>query len=127
MGSTPNWPFGKIPTPQEWAVSQAIKLDDLPVIYTTPGTGSTLESDIGQGAWVLSPPGLIASLTIIAPPGTIEGQRFRVTTTEDIDSLTVTAPDGQTLLGGNVGVLAANGGVEWRFRLATLTWYRWAN
>lgn len=127
MGSSPNWPFGKVPTPQEWVNSQTIKLDDFPVLYASPGTGTTLESDINQGGWQLSPPsGGIATLSVIAPPCELEGQRFTISTIEEITALTVVAASGQNLLRSSVGILPQFGVISWRFRLADLTWYPWS-
>ncbi len=125
MGSTPNFVYGQVPTAQQWGNAFSAKLDDLPAQYASPGTGATLTAAQGQGAWVLSPSGEIANLTVVLPVGTIEGQRFTVTSTQTIDNLVVNAAGAQTVTGGAVGVLGGNGGVEWRFRLDTTTWNRW--
>lgn len=128
MGLNPGWVFGYVPTPQEWANAYASKVDDLGYLYATPGTGATLSSGVRQGGWILKPPGTIATLTVVAPPADFDGQRFTVSLSEGatIDDCTVEAALGQNMDGGALGVFGGPGAVCWIFRLADLTWYRWA-
>ena len=125
MGQNPGWVFGFIPTSQQWNGQWGSKLDDLPVLYASPGSGATLESALGQGGWQLTPPGTLTSLTVVAPTGTFEGQQFRVATTQDINNLLVEPAGVQLLNGGTINVLAANGVAVFRFQIATSTWFRW--
>jgi len=125
MGTSPGLVYGQIPTAGEWNGYFIRKLDDLGYVYAQPGTGATLESGIEQGGWILEPPGSIAELTIIAPPGTFDGQRFTVSTTDTIDELTLEAASGQVWKGGGPYIFAGGGAASWIFRLASLTWYAW--
>lgn len=126
MGTSPGLVFNQIPTTEQWNGYFIRKLDDLAPVFAEPGTGATLESGVEQGGWILKPPGEIATLNIIAPPGTFDRQRFVVSTTETIDDLIVVAAGGgDSMEGGAVGVLAAQGVVAWIYRLADNTWYRW--
>lgn len=122
MGTTPNLVEGQIPTAEQWNSYFGGKLDDLGYVYATP-TGGTLTAVIKQGGFILEPPTELATLAIVAPFGTIDNQRFFVSTTQTIDALTVTPAPGQSLMVGGPFVLGP-GGVEWVFVASRQTWYR---
>jgi len=84
-------------------------------VYAQPLTGNTLTAIAGQGAFVIDPAGAIAALTVVLPPGAVDGQVFELSTTQTITALTVNPAAGDTVVGGAVGVLAANGGASWRY------------
>lgn len=93
--------------------------------YAAPTTGATLTATAGLGAYVLNPAAEIATLTIVMPPTAVNTQIFEVSTTQNIDALTMSPAATQAIAGTAAGpfVLAANGGASWRFRSADSTWY----
>ncbi len=93
-------------------------------LYIEPTDGDTIELSPGTGTVILVPAIGLATLTIIVPPLAVADQVLEISTTEDIDSLEVEPASDQTLIGGNVGTLAADAGISWRFRVSNLTWYR---
>lgn len=95
------------------------------VIYISPLTGATLTAITGQDAFVVTPAGTLATLTVVMPPGAVDTQVFEVATTQTLSSLTVNGAAGQSM-GGTAGgpfMLTANGKRAWRFRASDNTWY----
>jgi hypothetical protein len=72
---------------------------------------------------VLEPAATLASLTIVLPPSANDGDVFEIGSTRTITALTVSPAAGQTVTGGSL-MLAANGGISFRYRAANSTWYR---
>lgn len=126
MGLNPGWQTGYIPTAEEWAGAFAAKIDDLGYVFSTPSSGTTLTSVTRQGGWVLDPVAELSSLTIVAPMGEFDRQRFTISTSQTIDSLIINPSGGQILKGGGPTILAENGVLSWIYRLANTTWYPWA-
>ncbi len=96
------------------------------VVYVIPLTGATITAVPGQGGFQVNPAGAIAALTVVLPEGTVEGQVFETSTSQDITAVTVTAAAGDLIFGtqGTLGTLGAGGGFSFRFRLSNSTWYR---
>lgn len=92
--------------------------------YQAPTTGATLTAAAHLGAYILEPAATLASLTIVAPSAPNDGDEFEVSTTQTVTALTINPAAGQSLKGGGPFMLAANGGVAWRYRAANTTWYR---
>jgi hypothetical protein len=95
-----------------------------PYVYVQPLTGDILTATEDQAAYVLDPASAIAALTIIMPPNPGDGQVFEVSTTTDITAFAAQAPGGAGVSGGGPFVLAANGGVGWRYVAFNTFWYR---
>ena len=93
------------------------------VTYVTPTTGATITAASGQGAFRINPAGAIAVLHMVMPPGVSEGQIFEASTTQDISAFDAAGAGADSIIGGTRGVLGANGGVSWQYRLANTTWY----
>ncbi len=94
--------------------------------YVSPVSGATIVATLGQGAFEIELGAPIAVLHLVLPPGAVEGQVFEIATTQDIDNLDAIGAGIDNMAGtsGTVGVLAANGGASWRYRLLNSTWYR---
>lgn len=95
----------------------------LDYIYVAPSTGDTLTAVEGQGAYVINPSGSLATLNIVMPPIPGDKQIFEISTSQDIDGISVTTSDSSNILGGS-GAAAANGGMSWRFVESITTWFR---
>ena len=91
--------------------------------YQTPSGGATLTATAHLAAYVLEPAASLASLTVVLPPNANDGDVFEIATTATITALTVSPAAGQSVKGGSL-MLAANGGIAFRFRAANSTWYR---
>ncbi len=128
MGSSPNLVPGQIPTAEQWNGYFAAKADDpltAPLYtYLQPTTGQTILASSGTFAVRLDPVAELAALTVAPPVATLDGQLFRVSTTQTIDALTPQAPVGQVLVGATPFTLGAGGGAGWWYRLADNTWRR---
>lgn len=94
-----------------------------PVVYITPVTGATITAIAGQGVFGITPAGTIATLTMVLPPTPVDEQIFEAQTTQTISALTVQGAAGDSIVNGSPGVLAANGGISYRYRLSNTTWY----
>jgi len=91
--------------------------------YQTPASGATLTAPAYLAAYVLEPAATLASLTIVLPPSANDGDVFEIGSTRTITALSVSPAAGQTVTGGSL-MLAANGGISFRYRAANSTWYR---
>lgn len=92
--------------------------------YQTPASGATLTAAAHLAAYILDPATSLASLTVVVPSAPNDGDAFELSTTQTITALTITPAAGQTVKGGGPFLLAADGGVAWRYRAANTTWYR---
>lgn len=94
---------------------------NLPV-YNTPVTGATITLDVDDEFLIIEPAGPLATLNIILPPTPYYGKRLGLTSLQDINVLTVTAPGGASVRAGAAQNLNADGSMEWIYR--PTTWYR---
>lgn len=92
-----------------------------PYDYQTPATGFsyTLTSPVT----VFNPSGTLATGTITMPASPTDGMRVRVSATQIITALTMSANTGQTLLNA-LTAFTAGGFAEYIYRSANTTWYR---
>jgi hypothetical protein len=97
-----------------WTVAQS---------YHTPSTGDTITTTSGLAVLIIKPSATLAALNIVLPPSPSEGQMFELNTTQAITAISVTGAAGETVYGGSQ-LLAANGGMSWRYRAADTSWYR---
>jgi len=93
------------------------------VVYIIPLTGATITAIAGQGVFGIIPAGTLATLTMVLPPSPADEQIFEAQTTQTISALTVQGAAGDSIVNGSPGVLAANGGISYRYRLSNTTWY----
>lgn len=93
-------------------------------VQATPTTGTTVAA-LGPTQLVqLTPAGTLATLTVTMPPTPVDGQRFRIFTTQTLTALTITAGSGQTINGTAVTTLSANTAVSYIYNGTNSTWYR---
>jgi hypothetical protein len=90
---------------------------------STPVTGFSIAAASATNIVQITPAGTLAAGTVTTPPAPVDGQRFKIFTTQTITALTVTASPGQTI-NTTVTTLAANAGVEWVYEASNSTWYR---
>jgi len=89
----------------------------------TPATGFSITIAANIKSLVLKPTGTLATGTITMPAAPIDGQEIRVSSSQIITALTVSANAGQTILNAPT-TLAAGAGFEYVYDLATTEWMR---
>lgn len=115
---------GTAPDAQTYYAS-ALLVGALPsCLYVVAAEGGTTVATEALGAVQLEPAAPLAAYTVVMPPNALDNQSFGISSTQNILALLASPAVGQSVLGGTVGVLAANGGVSWRYRAANTTWYR---
>lgn len=90
--------------------------------YSTPTTGSTVTMAANQPRAILNPAGTLATLTVSLPPTPVDNQTARVSSTQVITSLTVSAPGGASVL-ALPSDLVTGQSFEAIYRAADTTWY----
>lgn len=89
----------------------------------TPNTGFSITVANGVQTLILTPAGTLATGTIITPSAPQNGQELRITSTQIITSLTVTANSGQTILNAP-SILTPGIGYAFKYSATTTTWYK---
>jgi len=89
----------------------------------TPTAGTTITISDTTKYYVMTPAGLLATLTVKMPANPIDGQEVVIASTQVVTTLTHQANVGQTL-NGALTTIAANGYGSWVYKLSTTTWYR---
>lgn len=89
------------------------------VQYETPTTGSTVTSN-GKTQLILNPAGAILALTVVFPASPADGQRFGISSTQPITTLTLS---GGTILAG-LTTIGANGFAAWIYSNDASEWIR---
>ena len=87
----------------------------------TPTTGFSITVGAGVKTLTLVPAGTLATGTIIMPAAPIDGQEIRVSSTQQITALTVSANAGQTISNAPT-ILNAGAGFEYIYNLANTVW-----
>lgn len=90
--------------------------------FQTPTTGFTYTVPDGTGKVILDPAGTLATGTITMPAKPNNGQIVRVSTSQTITGLTVSANSGQSIKNAPT-TLAAGGNFRYIFRTTNTTWY----
>ena len=124
MGISPNVRLGEVWSPEQWNLFLSNKADDLPYAKMVPVNGQTVLTPLGTGILILVPTAELLSLTVVAPPGALDRQVFRVTTTQGIDSFQVTPAISQSVVGGGPLVMSSNSALAWVYVVGDLAWYR---
>lgn len=89
----------------------------------TPTAGTTITISDTTRYYVMTPAGLLATLTVKMPANPVDGQEVWITSTQVVTALTHQANAGQTLSGALTTIaIAGNGG--WVYKLSSTTWYR---
>lgn len=89
--------------------------------YEVPNTGDTI--NISLENTVIDPAATIAELTINLPAPISNGHIIRVSVTQIITALTITATSG-SLGNGQPTTIGPGQGISWIYNLSTTTWYR---
>lgn len=89
----------------------------------TPLTGFAYTVPNGTPALVLTPAGTIAAGTITMPPNPPDNQPLRLTCSQTVTALTISANAGQTVVGAPTTITPATP-VEFFYNVANATWYR---
>jgi|SRR5215469_8066987 len=100
--------------------------NDAALTIATPTSGSTYTVYSHTPDLVLNPASALATLTIVLPGYVVKGERIKISTTQTITSLTVSAPTYFGLTPSIVGApttLAAGGVFELMYDTASTTWY----
>ena len=91
--------------------------------YNVPSTGFSLTYGAGVQVLLLEPAGTLATGTVTMPASPADGDRVKLATTQTITALTLSPNTGQSIVNA-VTTLAANGFVEYIYRLSSTKWYR---
>lgn len=91
-----------------------------PADYQVPLTGFNITPIAGKT--LLNPAGTLATGTITMPSSAFDGVMVKVSTTQTITSLTVSAATGQSI-NNAVTTLTAGGRLAYIYRAADKTWY----
>ena len=91
----------------------------------TPVTGFTINIPDGLKVLTLTPAGQLATGTIVMPPNPLDGQVFRMSTTNTIISLAINPNTGQTV-SNQTGVVAAGRGATYYYNKVSATWLKLA-
>jgi hypothetical protein len=95
--------------------------------YQQPATGFSITIANGVYTLILDPAGALLTGTIIMPSAPGDGQVIRITSTQNITTLTVNANAGQSIKNAPTGFtvsLTGDQGYEFIYRAANTTWYR---
>jgi hypothetical protein len=90
---------------------------------TAPLTGFNYAAATNTNVLTIKPAGGLAAGTVTMPVSPAPNQVFRITSTQNITTLTLTAPSGQTV-NGAVTTLTANTPVGWVWSASDNNWYR---
>lgn len=95
----------------------------LPMLVSAPGEGDTVAVGSGTGLLVLQPMSALNVVDVVVPTDPVDRQEFRISTTQDIEALTVASSD-KTLSGGGPWVASPYGGMAWVYSAAYSTWFK---
>jgi hypothetical protein len=92
--------------------------------FQTPSTGFSITIGSGVKTLILKPSGTLATGTITMPASPINGQEIRVSSSQIITALTVSANAGQSISAAPTTIAAAGNGFGYIYRESDTTWYR---
>jgi hypothetical protein len=91
--------------------------------YNAPVTGFSYTIANATNDLILKPAGTLATGAVTMPATPVDGQVVRLSSTQIITALTVSANAGQTI-SAPVTTITANGYASWIYRLTDTNWYR---
>jgi hypothetical protein len=91
--------------------------------YQTPATGFSITIGAGVKTLSLDPAGTLATGTVTMPASPIDGQEIRVTSSQTVTALTVSANSGQSITNAPT-TLTAGLGFSYIYKISNTTWYR---
>lgn len=89
----------------------------------TPVSGFSYQATSNASKLILTPAGTLASGTVTLPKSPADGMEWRLSSTQAITALTLSAPSGFTVLNAPT-TLAAGVGVGYTYSGKNSTWYR---
>jgi len=90
--------------------------------YSTATSGTITGNTTKQDSWIIhNGASLAVTLTIAFPSSPVDGQRFGVTSTLGVTTLTLSSA---ITLVGSIATLAAGGFAEWMYDINSDKWYR---
>lgn len=128
--NNPGWVLGQVPTPAQWNAEWASKQDwpsGIPDANTAfnvsiPTTGGTVTSGVGLSRQILNPAGTLATLTVNLPASPVNGQIFRVSSTQIIMALTLATTDATSVVGAPT-TISAHSAIQMIYDSTGTTWY----
>jgi hypothetical protein len=118
-GTAPNYFKGTVQTDGAMA--------DTSYSYQTPSTGFTITIGDAVQTLILDPSGALLAGTITMPANPVDGHLVRITSTQNITTLTVSPNSGQSIKNAPTGFtvsLTGDQGYEFIYRVTNTTWYR---
>jgi hypothetical protein len=103
--------------------TEAPLLSNIGATIVTPLTGFAYTVPNGTQALVLTPAGTIATGTITTPPNPQDNQPLRLSSSQTVTALTVSANTGQTVVGAPT-TITSTAPVEFFWNAQNATWYR---
>lgn len=88
-----------------------------------PSTGFSITIANTSATLILNPAGTLATGTITMPPGPVDGEIIRVTSSQTVTALTVSANAGQTINGAPTTITAL-AGFSYIYNASGTAWYR---
>lgn len=97
--------------------------------FATPLTGASLTAAAGETTMLLDPAGTIAALTVTLPAvgGLIDGQKWRLASSQTVTALTLTPGSGTTIAQAPTTITVSTTApynYEFVYRASTTKWYR---
>ena len=92
-------------------------------VQATPLAAGTVVATSATQIVQLTPAGTLATLTIVWPAAPLDGQTFKIFSTQTVTTLTNTLGAGQSL-NSALTTLTANTPIEYFYQASTLTWFR---
>jgi hypothetical protein len=95
--------------------------------YQTPATGFSITIGAGVRTLVLDPAGTLATGTITMPASPVDGQEIRISSSQNITALTVSANAGQSIKNAPTAFTVSTTGQQgyaFIYRASNTTWYR---
>ncbi len=89
-----------------------------------PTTGNTVSANGPTQLLLLQPAGTLATLTVVMPSAPVDGQRFKVYSSQTLTALTVNPATGQTINGTAITTLSAGTSFVYIYNGSNSTWYR---
>ncbi len=109
------------------AITSSSKRADTSYSLQVPVTGFGITIGNGVYTLILNPAGTLATGTITMPAAPVDGQVVRITSTQNITSLTVSPNAGQTMSNAPTGFsvsLTGSQGYEFIYNLSGTNWFR---
>lgn len=94
-----------------------------PTVIVVPLTGFSIAVGNGTSQLILTPAGTLAAGTITMPPNPTDNQSLRVTSSQTVTALTVSANAGQSIVGAPT-TIGATTPFDYFYSAVNNTWYR---